>query len=259
LQCVAVCCSVLQCVAVCCSVPQCVAVCCSVLQCVALCCRVLQCVAGCCSVLQCTAVCCSVLHCAAVCFSVLQSVAECCIVSQYVAVCRSVLQFVAVCCSVLQCVAVCCSVSSYSTMEAGYLEAGLPLRKTQLGKIEQEVDSFLLTLASRQVFHRALMNWSCNTCTCVMPHMWMSHVTHMDKSRHTYDMHTHTHTHTHTRTRTHTHTFSLTHASQQVFHWALIHTWRHKCTWIAKEPYKRDDILQKSPIILRSLLIVATP
>ena len=27
----------------------------------------------------------------------------------------------------------------------------------------------------------------------------------------------------------------------------------------AKETYKRDDILQKRPIILRSLLIVATP
>jgi len=27
----------------------------------------------------------------------------------------------------------------------------------------------------------------------------------------------------------------------------------------AKEPYKRDDILQKRPIILRSLPIVATP
>ena len=27
----------------------------------------------------------------------------------------------------------------------------------------------------------------------------------------------------------------------------------------AKEPYKRDDILQKRPIILRSLLIKATP
>jgi len=31
--------------------------------------------------------------------------------------------------------------------------------------------------------------------------------------------------------------------------------------WVpfAKEPYKRDDILQKRPVILRSLLIVATP
>jgi len=27
----------------------------------------------------------------------------------------------------------------------------------------------------------------------------------------------------------------------------------------AKEPYERDDMLQKRPIILRSLLIVATP
>jgi len=27
----------------------------------------------------------------------------------------------------------------------------------------------------------------------------------------------------------------------------------------AKEPYQRDDILQKRPVILRSLLIVATP
>jgi len=27
----------------------------------------------------------------------------------------------------------------------------------------------------------------------------------------------------------------------------------------AKEPYKRDDILQKRPLIFRSLLIVATP
>jgi len=27
----------------------------------------------------------------------------------------------------------------------------------------------------------------------------------------------------------------------------------------AKEPYKRDDILQKRPIILRRILIVATP
>jgi len=68
-----VCCSVLQCVAVCCSVLQCVAVCCSVLQSVAVCCLllglvpgmwhdsficVLQCVAECCSVLQCVAACC---------------------------------------------------------------------------------------------------------------------------------------------------------------------------------------------------------
>ena len=30
------------------------------------------------------------------------------------------------------------------------------------------------------------------------------------------------------------------------------------CVSFAKEPYKKDDILQKRPMILRSLLIVAT-
>ena len=49
------------------------------------------------------------------------------------------------------------------------------------------------------------------------------------------------------------------------------YTTRHTMGWLrlvgslkvqvsfAKEPYKRDDILQKRPIILRRLLIVATP
>jgi len=85
-----------------------------VLQCVAVCCSVLQCVAVCCSVLQCVAVCCSVLQCAAVCCSMLQCV--CCIYSQsQVQYYQCVLQCVAVCCSVLQCVAVCCSVCAAST------------------------------------------------------------------------------------------------------------------------------------------------
>ena len=48
----------------------------------------------------------------------------------------------------------------------------------------------------------------------------------------------------------------------------LIHVWYkiicmtnmyHLTNMYAKEPYKRDDILQKRPIFLRSLLIVATP
>jgi len=41
--------------------------------------------------------------------------------------------------------------------------------------------------------------------------------------------------------------------------------WLHVVSFIklqvsfAKEAYERDDILQKRPVILRSLLIVATP
>jgi len=50
------------------------------------------------------------LQCFAVCCSVLQCVAVCCSVSQCVTVCCSVLQCVALCDSVLQCGAVCCSV-----------------------------------------------------------------------------------------------------------------------------------------------------
>jgi len=43
-----------------------------------------------------------------------------------------------------------------------------------------------------------------------------------------------------------------------------IHTYKYTSIYtytysFAKEPYKRDDILQKRPIVLRSLLIVATP
>jgi len=34
---------------------------------------------------------------------------------------------------------------------------------------------------------------------------------------------------------------------------------QNKWVYFAKEPYKRDYILQKRPIILRRLLIVATP
>ena len=51
----------------------------------------------------------------------------------------------------------------------------------------------------------------------------------------------------------------------------ILHTNKHTMGWLrlvdslklqvsfAKEPYKRDYILQEKPIILRSLLIVATP
>ena len=38
----------------------------------------------------------------------------------------------------------------------------------------------------------------------------------------------------------------------------LVGSWKLQVSF-TKEPYKRDDILQKRPIILRSLLIVATP
>ena len=76
--------------------------------------------------------------------------------------------------------------------------------------------------------------------------------------------HTHTHTYTHTHTHTHIHTHVYTHANISM--WPALAIWWRRLVgsfkWyvsFAKEPYKRDYILQKRPIILRSLLIVATP
>jgi len=82
--------------------------------------------------------------------------------------------------------------------------------------------------------------------------------------------HTHTHTNTHTYTRTQTHTSNHTQAtSSRSFDiigprlllgigWLRLVGSLKLLVSFAKEPYKRDDILQKKPIILRSLLIVGT-
>ena len=49
------------------------------------------------------------------------------------------------------------------------------------------------------------------------------------------------------------------HTCQRTMGWLrLVGSLKVKVTF-AKEPYKRDDILQKRPVILRSLLMIATP
>ena len=94
--------------------------------------------------------------------------------------------------------------------------------------------------------HVTLMNESCHTYEWVMSHIWMSHVTHMNESCHTYEWLIHM--------------CDMTHS----YVWHLSRTAPHKKThsyvWLsfAKEPYKRDDILQQRPIILRSLVLDAT-
>ena len=85
------------------------------------------------------------------------------------------------------------------------------------------------------------MNESCRTCEWayewVMSHIWMSHVTHvnepMKESCHTCEWAS---------------CESLIGATYRLLHY---HESCHAC--------QRDDILQKSPLMLRSLLIVATP
>jgi len=49
-----------------------------------------------------------------------------------------------------------------------------------------------------------------------------------------------------------------TNRSHPMINWIYIYSLLHLVSF-AKEPYIRDHILQKRPVILRSLLIVATP
>jgi len=71
-----------------------------------------------------------------------------------------------------------------------------------------------------------------------------------------------THGHTHMCTMTHSHVTWLIHTRQPAvtaMGWLrLVGSLKLQVSF-AKEPYKRDYILQKRPIVLRSLLIVATP
>jgi len=50
----------------------------------------------------------------------------------------------------------------------------------------------------------------------------------------------------------------MSHRNEE-YHTYMSHITIHFLIWGAKEPYKREYILQKRPIILRSLLIVANP
>ena len=89
--------------------------------------------------------------------------------------------------------------------------------------------------------HGTHMNESCHIYEWVMSHAWMIHVTQMNESCHTYDW-----------------VMSyLTYLSDMG--WLRLEGSSKLQVSFAKEPYKRDYIVQKRPIILGSLLIVATP
>jgi len=111
-----------------------------------------------------------------------------------VAVCCSVLQCVAVCCSVLQCVAVCCSVLQCS------IEWDMRLQKWH-----SKCNRFYFTHVPSRHEHLK------STC-----YDWMSHITHMKESCHTYKRVT-----SHKRTRHITHTKEWC----KKYEWALSRTW----------------------------------
>jgi len=177
------------------------------------------------SVLQCVAVCVVVSD---SCHGVLEA-AVCCSVLQCVAVCCSVLQCVlrcaAVYCSVLQCVAVCCG--ALQCVAVSHSCHKLPMNCTSatvLANLNQQT----IWINSPMLIHpravKLLNKWL--LANLLMYNYWR-------------------------------------------IYWA---SWRlASMGWLrlvgsfklyvsfAKEPYKRDHILQKRPVILRSLLIVATP
>jgi len=91
---------------------------------------------------------------------------------------------------------------------------------------------------------------------------------HINTLTHTY---THSHTHTHTHTHTHRLVFAVVVYQKSQLVWETTIRRFLDMRWLrfvgsfqlyvsfTKESYKTDDILQKRPMILRSLLTVATP
>jgi len=140
-----------------------------------------------------------------------------------------------------------------------------------------------VTPSHSHVWDESCMNESCHPHVCdSMP--WSSYVIHMTWLIHFMTRHTHVNGTYELSRHTHLDEWCHTHMSQmrQGIHERTpscvcvitpLASWdRRGCMgWLrlagssklyvsyAKEPYKRDDIMQKRPMILRSLLIVATP
>jgi len=159
----------------------------------------------------------------------------CCSVLQCAAVYCSVLQYVAVCCSMLQqCVAVCCSVLQYVAVCSSMLQC-VPVCCSVLQYVAM-CCMHISMYQNNKSFQRV------HTCTC---------------NAHTQSTNTYSTVWgrlewcvSHTR---------LTH--NQLTHMGWLRLVGSLKTYVsfAEEPYKRDHILPQRPIILGSLLIVATP
>jgi len=104
------------------------------------------------------------------------------------------------------------------------------------------------------------MNGSWHTYEWIMSHIWMSHVTHMNESCRTYEwvmLHIWMRHVTHMSESCHTCVPWPIHLAMNMGWLRLVGSLKLYVSF-AKDPYKRDDILQQRPIIWRSLLIVAT-
>jgi len=240
--------------------------CCSMLQRVAACCSVLQCVICtpfwppwiraldfsrtynerdkrvCCNTLQHTAAHCNL--CGRLDFrrTVSNYLPRTGSVLQCVAVCCSVLQCVAVCCSVLQCVAVCYMNTFLNALNKGarFQEDGFKLVakhwRPALNDVRPEKWNpwlrriFTYRLSHVWMSHVTRMNESCHTYERVMSYVWMSRATHMNESCRTYEWFmshiwmTHV---THECFMPHTWMIQVTHMNEscRTYEWVMPHVW----------------------------------
>ena len=190
--------------------------------------------------------------------SVLQCVAVCCSVLQCVAVCCSVFQCVAVCCSVFQCFAVQHSVTHCRSRKDG-------TRKTR--KTRKTARKMVLAM------HIAMVNGQ----SWVEVSFWMRHLKanlcwqfrfwfHSDEILISFwfpsDFHSDDRCESYRCENEWAVVVSLREwAVHQRYPmgWLRLVGSTQLCVSFAKEPYKRDFILQNRPIMWRSLLVVATP
>ena len=217
-----------------------VVVCCGVLQCVAVRCSVLQCVAVCCSVLQCVTVCYSVLQCVAVCFSELQCVS-----------------YVAVCCIALQCVVPRTQSSSLALSTSISRSASFSLISHTFSHTSSRSfsRSFSLSVShSHTPFHS--LSSSVPLFLCLS---WgkdgVGGGGGIERPIFQVLQHAHLPASFFFKLR-------FCHLHLGFYNYTRVHAVRYAKAdkgFFAKEPYNRNDILQKRRIILRSLLIGATP
>jgi len=98
--------------------------------------------------------------------------------------------------------------------------------------------------------HVTYTNESCHAYEGVMSHIRMSHVTHMNESCHTYKWvisHIRMSHVTHTNTSYHTLISAVSSLNLYMRCLRLVGALKLEVSF-AKEPYKRDDILQKRPV-----------